>query len=222
MSFILDALKKSENDRQRASGPAIFEVRVAPPRSRFPVWAIAVGVLLLVNLVVVAWFVLKRPVPAQTAAAAPVAENATPAATMVAPPVPQPIPALEQPESQPLDDQTVPSEPPTNIVANADDYAPAQEPADEPSPRETPSVARGSVSGLPSYEKAKQDSGGRIPELRLDMHVYSSKPQERFVFVNMNKLKEGDSLPDGVRVENITNDGAVLSYQGSKFTLERE
>ena len=30
MSFILDALKKSENDRQRQSGPAIFEVRVPP------------------------------------------------------------------------------------------------------------------------------------------------------------------------------------------------
>ena len=34
MSFILDALKKSENERQKASGPALFEVKVAPPASR--------------------------------------------------------------------------------------------------------------------------------------------------------------------------------------------
>ena len=40
MSFILDALKKSETDRQRASAPALFEVKVATPRlekvGRFP------------------------------------------------------------------------------------------------------------------------------------------------------------------------------------------
>ena len=36
MSFILDALKKSENDRQRQASPALFEVKVAAPRRRFP------------------------------------------------------------------------------------------------------------------------------------------------------------------------------------------
>ena len=36
MSFILDALKKSESDRQRQSGPALFEVKVAAPRTRLP------------------------------------------------------------------------------------------------------------------------------------------------------------------------------------------
>ena len=47
MSFILDALKKSESDRQRQSGPALFEVKVAPPRTRLPAWAIAIAVLLV-------------------------------------------------------------------------------------------------------------------------------------------------------------------------------
>jgi len=32
MSFILDALKKSETDRQRQATPALFEVKVAAPR----------------------------------------------------------------------------------------------------------------------------------------------------------------------------------------------
>ena len=34
MSFILDALKKSETDRQRQASPALFEVKVAAPRFR--------------------------------------------------------------------------------------------------------------------------------------------------------------------------------------------
>src|SRR5215831_6739622 len=60
MSFILDALKKSESDRQRQSGPALFEVRVAPPRTRLPLWAIAIAVLLVVNLGIVIWMLLRH------------------------------------------------------------------------------------------------------------------------------------------------------------------
>ena len=58
MSFILDALKKSESDRQRQNGPALFEVRVAPPRTRLPPWAIAIALLLVVNLGVALWMLL--------------------------------------------------------------------------------------------------------------------------------------------------------------------
>jgi len=53
MSFILDALKKSETDRQRQTGPALFEVKVAQPKAGFPVWAIAIVVLLVINMVIV-------------------------------------------------------------------------------------------------------------------------------------------------------------------------
>jgi general secretion pathway protein B len=60
MSFILDALKKSETDRQRQSGPALFEVKVAPPKAGFPVWAIAIVVLLVINMAIVGWMLLRR------------------------------------------------------------------------------------------------------------------------------------------------------------------
>jgi general secretion pathway protein B len=68
MSFILDALKKSETDRQRQNGPALFEVRAAPSRDKLPIWAVGLGVLLAVNLVIVAWVLLRRPASADAAA----------------------------------------------------------------------------------------------------------------------------------------------------------
>src|ERR1700681_4667180 len=61
MSFILDALKKSESDRQRQSGPALFEVKVAPPRTGLPPWAIAIAALLVVNLAIVMWMLWRHP-----------------------------------------------------------------------------------------------------------------------------------------------------------------
>ena len=60
MSFILDALKKSESDRQRQTGPALFEVKVAPPKARFPVWAVAIVALLVINMMIVGWLLLRR------------------------------------------------------------------------------------------------------------------------------------------------------------------
>ena len=44
MSFILDALKKSEAERQRQAGPALLEMRIVRPARRLPVWAVIVGV----------------------------------------------------------------------------------------------------------------------------------------------------------------------------------
>jgi general secretion pathway protein B len=52
MSFILDALKKSEIERQRQSVPGLMDARTPPVRKRFPAWAMALGALLAVNLIV--------------------------------------------------------------------------------------------------------------------------------------------------------------------------
>ena len=50
MSFILDALKKSENERQRQIGPSLADVQVTRRRQDKPWWAVAVAALLVVNL----------------------------------------------------------------------------------------------------------------------------------------------------------------------------
>src|SRR5262249_28889037 len=67
MAFILGALKKAGSDRQRPNGPPLFEVRVAPPRTRLPLWAIAIALLLLVNLGIVMWLLLRHQTHAATA-----------------------------------------------------------------------------------------------------------------------------------------------------------
>ena len=61
--------------------------------------------------------------------------------------------------------------------------------------------------------------GTQLPEMRLDLHVYDPDPAKRFVFINMRKLREGESLPEGVRVDEITQTGARLSFRGNQFAL---
>ena len=71
---------------------------------------------------------------------------------------------------------------------------------------------------LPSRDEVLAQ-GGQLPDLRLDLHVYAVNPVERFVFINMRKLREGESLPEGVRVEQITPNGVELWYRGKRFAL---
>jgi general secretion pathway protein B len=286
MSFILDALKKSETDRQRQNGPALFEVRVAPPRNGLPLWAIGLAGLLGVNLVIVAWVLLRRPAAADvaaTGATAPMTSSSQP----LQPPPPmttyqqpqgygtQGYPSQQAQQQQPGMPQggmsgapqgqargpgpnTVPvsGTAPTSPVGqtagyppggapgaqqavagagndasvaqgaaageklNPDDYAPATDAG--PAAPFGNHVSRTTASGVPLYQDAALAPGAHIPELRLDLHVFAAKPQERFVMINMHKLHEGDSLPEGVHVDSITPEGAVLSKDGTRFLLPRD
>ena len=224
MSFILDALKKSENDRQRQSGPALYEVKVAPPRGGLPAWAIAVVILLAVNLVIGLWLLLRHP-PAHAAALAAAAPAATPlsapAATATAAPLAAPAPGPTPtvvPASAPVA-AVVPASDAGHIDSlTPEDYAPAAEPATGALGH----VRRGTNAGVPLYQDAAITPGTNIPALRLDLHAYAARPEDRWVMINMHKVREGDTLPEGVRVDSITHDGVVLSYHGSSFLLPRD
>jgi general secretion pathway protein B len=235
VSFILDALKKSETDRQRQSSPALFEVKVAAPRRKFPAWAIGLGALLAVNAAVLAWVLLREPAIApqpaaasSTPAAAPAAPDKNDPGRMVTLTMPadsastvtvspgHPDAGVTAPSSapplaeEPLLSSSEPSVPP-NYDAN--DYAPAV------TPRQANEAAAQRAGVLPSRDEVLAQ-GAQLPELRLDLHVYAAKPADRFVFINMRKLREGESLPEGVRVESITPRGAELSFHGRRFTLD--
>jgi general secretion pathway protein B len=240
MSFILDALKKSENDRQRQSAPALFEVKVAAPRRRLPLWAVGLAVLLGVNALILGWVLLRDGDVAAPAAAATKPDLApsavaatTPAGAVTVPAtvtfqvnvpagsapaaagVPEPgvVGASPAPplSEEPLLSETVPSVPPDY---DARDYQPAI------TPEQAAATAAARRAGhQPPTRDEMLARGAVLPEMRLDLHVYDPDPAKRFVFINMRKLREGESLPDGVRVDEITQGGAKLTYRGTQFAL---
>lgn len=224
MSFILDALKKSEAERARQAGPALLEMRIVRPKRRVALWVVVLALLLSVNLAVLLWFALRRE-PAAGGAGAPgvaapagsrvASGTAAPAAGAAANPARTDVNALPPPRAFAAD--------PGARVAGADeaDYGAGDNPADlEPAAGPAPgsvSVGR-SADARPNYSEI----GGSVPELRLDLHVYASRPQERYALINMHKVHEGDVLPEGPRVLGITRDGVVLDWRGSEFVLGRE
>jgi len=60
---------------------------------------------------------------------------------------------------------------------------------------------------------------GDIPDIRLTGHVYSNDPGLRLVIIDSVVRREGDLISDGLRLQEITQDGAVFSDGDRTFTI---
>jgi general secretion pathway protein B len=247
MSFILDALKKSEIERQRQTVPGLMDTRREGRRNRLPVWALVLAVLLGINLLVLTFVLMRNsapaghaPRPAQMhASSAPDAAASPPAAEHFSPldasPVyAQEIPvasaggvaASESPTTAPPNTTAPPPAPHSLIARLGTAGGPGKAPVrlvHSPDPVLTEEDAEAnSQEILPSISEISLSGEQALPELHLDVHVYSTKPADRFVYINMRKYHEGAALQEGPTVERIRRDGVVLNYQNLRFILPRQ
>jgi len=223
MSFILDALRKSELERQRQSGPMIAELPIARVDRR-PLWAmLVIGLLLALNVGVLLFFLLRDTTPSVPVVDAP----ALAAAAITTPAIAPTVTATQLP---PPADENGATEP-----AGADDGAAAGEtmagPASLPPPAPDPTllpmtqapagnVTRMSAAELPpSIDELPATAG--LPELSIDLHIYADDPAKRAVFINGRRYQQGAVLAEGPTVEEITREGAILRHRGQRFLLPR-
>ncbi len=223
MSFILDALKKSEAERQRQQAPGLMDAGIAAPRAQLPLWALGLGILLIVNVVVLGVIVLRRAPAPPAATAAPLARlprNTAPEAPAAEPSPPSP------PHFSPLDNGPVYA-PEIPVDAGAADATATR--AQRPPPAaQAPARAQARVDAaednevLPEISALNLSGNQALPDLHLDVHVYATDPAERFVYINMRKYREGNVLAEGPSVEHIRRDGVVLAYHGLRFLVPRQ
>lgn len=195
MSFILDALKKSESERQSQGSAEFRDVPRSTGSPGVSRWVWVLGLLLAINLVVV-FGLLLRPEQAPTAPAISQAEGVTPVETTQAS-------FAEQ-------------------VSEARLNVPPQQASNEPAVISQPAITPRSTGLLPSIHEVRASGTITLPDLHIDIHVYSDVPEDRFVFINMAKQREGTRLSEGPVVTEITPEGVVLNYQGTLFLLPRE
>lgn len=232
MSFILDALKKSEHERQRQSTPGLVETVAARPRQRLPLWALALCALLAINLIVLL-VVLARgwmATSAQVAVREPRrAMPSTPTEPGFSPLGDDPAYGSERPATAPVYAPEVPVNPlaPTSKPPPVTRPAPAATAPLRANRHRDPGLTDGDYKSgenetLPSVNELNLTGAQALPELHLDVHVFATNSAERFVFINMRKYHEGATLQEGPVVERIRRDGVVLNYQGLRFLLPRQ
>ncbi len=216
MSFILDALKKSEKERQREAVPGINDLPIVIHQTRTSTWMVAAVAALGIGVVVLVWAWWRNSVTGPIVASpAPV----TPAPVVSTTPPPGPVPA----EPQPLASTT------TRSLANeAARMAAATTVTTPPATSATSTeplivqAAPAVITPSPMSILQARAAGLAVPELRLELLVYGPEPSQRFVFINASKYVEGETLADGPRLIEISPQGAILSYAGQNFLLPQE
>jgi len=60
-----------------------------------------------------------------------------------------------------------------------------------------------------------------LPSFLMTVHVFDADQTRRFVMINGRKYREGDKTREGLTVERILAQGAVLSHKGNPFFVPR-
>lgn len=209
MSFILDALRKSEVERQRnrQPGSAPNAAAAGNPRNRLWIPLVALLVGLNISLLIVLWYTSGQPDNESALIAGPPAPAGANAL-----PMPRIAATADNNASRDLSAELLPP-PPAPTAARAADNSSAQ------ASNSAPPVAD---ETLPSFTELRLNGTLNIGDLHLDVHVYSERPEERFVFINTVRYSEGEKLQEGPAVQKITTRGVVLNQQGQRFLLERD
>jgi len=222
MSYILDALRKADAQRERDPARGIHAQPVAVtaagerarPGARTALWAgLAVGLVLLAY---VGWHLTRAtPVPPP----APAAALPAPAAA----PVPAPVAEVPAPPQAPAPATAVmPPAPPAVVQAPPPPApAPAPMPAQAQAPAPAAAAAAAPAPQLPVAAGAEVRTGAPpdAPKLAITGGVYSADKSQRMLIVNGQVFNEGAEPAPGVRLEQIRPNTAVLSFRGQRYTV---
>ena len=214
MSYILDALRRADAERERERGAvpglnaqaAPLSPDDVPARSALAWPFIGAAVALLLVLALLVWWFAPAPAAETVVDAPPTAPPVATAPAFAAPAAPaapvEPV-AVPQPRVTPAAPKAATT--PTRAVRSA----PAEAP-DTASPAPT-RVA--SVADLPAEVRSA------LPGLAFGGSIYSATPANRLLIVNGQLLHEGDSLGGGATLEQIKPKAAVLRVQGQRFEV---
>jgi len=218
MSYILEALKKAEAERN-GTKPNAFPLPpgFATANAKVPAWRNPWVWAALATLAGIAggatWLTMQpvqsvQPVQPQQDAAArpllhPLAQAPTPQLAADAgvdtpkesPSAPWPKPVKEMPEKKP------------------------QSLADAPKPTPAPTPQPAVEPPLPALRELPEQIQRAIPTVNVGGYIYSANRADRSALINNRLLREGDEIASGLTLESMTQSGMVLNYKGYRYRL---
>jgi general secretion pathway protein B len=213
MSYILDALKKSEQERGHGSAPNVQTLHSSSLNyhaNKTPLWPYFLLTAIVINLAALFYFIIaKTEVEATTQEQQRITET-SPAVTNTV--------------------QTASSKPVGTTIEDAYSvetvvYKPISIPGSnqgiaKQSPRarvvEAPRQQQASLSVL-ERDELPFEMSQHIPVMEFTAHVYSSNPVQRSIVINGRFMEEGDWLASDLFLSEITPDGAIFDFKGQLF-----
>ena len=244
MSYILDALRRADSERERGAIPGIhaqpvpahWRERGSAQRPK-PWVGVAIGFSVVV-LGAFAWHLAGRETPQEVT---PSAASATPSPVSAAPTAPAaPAPAMIAP-APPAVAQSLPApSPPAVAVAPTPPAAKVPErprapasPSAEPARRKAsppttvaepvraPTKPEPGAADARIYAQSElpQEVRSQLPTLAIGGSMYSENPSSRMLIVNGQLVHEGDALAPGLSLEQIKLKSAILRFKGYRYEI---
>lgn len=227
MSYILDALKRADAERERGRVPGLHSQAVTgtPAGSPGAARPVRLGLTLLLLVLLLAgsgvwWWTrpgdaappptpLPAPSAAPTAGTPPGPPADTPVTTPSAPPPPAAaaVPtAVAQPTEGPPLLAPAPAPEPTRAA-----------PAASPVPPGTP--ASGAQPTVRRLAELSAEQRAQLPRLAVSGASYSTNPAHRMLIVNGTVVQEGQEIAPGLTLERIGPTEALLNQRGLRFSI---
>jgi len=87
-------------------------------------------------------------------------------------------------------------------------------------PKAGPETGIPDLSDIPYLQEMADYKQQSIPEMSFAGHVYSTNPGSRSVIINGYAMSEGDAIVEGINVVEITRSGVVFSLHGELFRVD--
>lgn len=203
MSYILEALKKAQAERERGSAPTIHAatIHAAPARSAANRKPLLIGLGAGALVAGVAAFALLRQSapPPQPIVVAAAAAPQPPVAVPVAPPAP-PVVEAPKPAVKPPVAKAKPAPPKPQAAEAA--------PAPEPAPLE---------ENAPPLSQLPEAIQREVPRIAVGGYIYSANPADRLLLIDKVLRREGEEVAPGLVLERLLPKAAVMNYRGYRY-----
>ncbi len=184
MSYILDALKKSQQQKEQQvhTQSPLFASTQTPSATENNtwVWLIASAILLICSLFI--WLIYQQIQQTNTPIKNPIIKS---------------VPTIKQATTSPQKQTIAKSTPNKQTAAKTTKNA----------IKKTKTATKNPAQTTP---KAPIETLRRIPKLNINSHIYSTLASKRKVTINSQEYQEGDWITDEVQLHEITQHGIRL------------
>lgn len=226
MSYILDALKKSEQERGHGNAPSVQTVHSSSinyHNDKKSLWPYILIFAVVLNLAAIIYFIIDKETAADratktesTAVRNAAVKKYTPEAASAGyrPPAinvePAPIEKNSSVKPVTLPTSATRATPKTDSIGRPDENTAPVAITEEP-------YSAIVTTRVIDYQDLDAAIKAQLPTITISAHIYSTNPVQRSIVINNNFLEEGEYIMDNLILHEITPNGAVLNYQGILF-----
>ncbi len=222
MSYILDALKKSEQERGHGNIPDVQTVHSSSLNYRSEkktYWPYILVIAVILNLLAIIYFIVDKKSAVEKVTAETQQTDVTLHTTIEKKVAADEKKAPGNPVVEDNDNTKKTEIKKTSTGTAATAVGKKTQPIDKAAAIDTSTEKQRISSGtdILEFHELPESIKQELPTITVSAHVYSTNPVQRSIVINNNFLEEGEYVLDGLILYEITPNGAIFNYQGTLF-----